>query len=508
MPALRRQSHSPHHRAAALAFGAAVLAACSAPPELLPPPFGPDVNAPRPARLFYPTGIAAAPSGQLLVVNGNFNHEFDSGTIVALDPAWIAGIFANPANVFDASNGLVNLDIPNDPKSSDPAKRSVFQGVAMIGSYGGPLTLDNRPASPGGASVVRAYTGSRDTSRLNGTILDPSSGKLSCMYGKGSTDIDCRGGILDMKAAYSLEGPYSIVPGAARLPGATADQDVLFVSALIPTITEVTNGVLYTRATVAALLPFDAGDTAATAPSAYYVAAASSATLAGGIGSGPMVFDGQRRQLILGGCFTRYAAGSIGEASSGKCGLSRSTNLLRFMGVDEGPDAHVQVVDIATDIRSVDTTDLALGNLDPVTHFARTLYVAARNPDLLAEIDLPSDPRQLVAVRRVTPMPISPAQVLLLKRPATIPGPDLVLISSEVSGSVAIYDATASQVVAQVERLGTAPFALVQLGDSTDGTKAQIALSIFGDCRVALIDVDYARPWQARLRGRLGSCPP
>ena len=506
MPASRNQSQP--FPAAALALGVAALAACSAPPELLPPPFGPDVSDPRPARLFFPTGIAAAPSGHLLVVNGNFNHEFDSGTLIALDPAWIAGVFADPKNVFDASNPTVNIAIPADAASSDPAKKTAFTGVTLIGNYGGPLTIDARPAAPGGPVVVRAYTGSRDTSKLNGVLLDAATGKLSCMYRKGPASIDCRAGILDTKAAYALEGPYSIVRGAARLPGASGDQDVLFVSALIPSIAAVSNNVLFTRAPLAALLPYDPADTAATAPSTYYVADASNSAIAGGIGAGPVVFDGPRRQLILGGCFTRYPAGSVGEASSGKCGGTRTTNLLRFMGVDEGPNANVQVVDIAPDIRSTDTTDLALGNVDPVTGFSRTLYVATRSPDLLAEIDLPSDPRQLVSVRRATPMPIAPAQVLLLKRPAGIPGPDLVLVTSEQSGTVAVYDATASQVVAQVERLGSAPFALVQLADSLDGTKAQVALSIFGDCRVALIDIDYRRPWQARLRGRLGSCPP
>ena len=505
MPASLRQSRSS---AAALALGAALLA-CTAPPQLLPPPFGPDSNHPQPARLFFPTGLAVSPTGHLLVVNGNFNHEFDSGTLVALDPAYLAGIYANPKNVFDSSNGLVNLTIPSDPTSSDPARRSVFTGSVLIGSYGGPLTLDARPATPGGAVALRAYTGSRDTSRLNGVLLDGASGQLSCMYGKGPGDTDCRGGILDTRAAFKLEGPYSIVPGNARLPGASADQAVLFVSALIPTIDTIVSNTLFTRAPLAALYPYDPADKTATGPSAYYVADASSfvnGTGGGGIGAGPVVFDGPRRQLILGGCYTRFPSGSVGEPSSGKCG-PRATNFLRFMGVDEGSNANVQVIDIAPEVVSADTADLALGNVDPVTGFARTIYAAVRTPDLLVELDLPSNPRQLVSVRRATPMPVAPAQLLLLKRPANFPGSDLVLISSEVSGTVAVYDTSSAQVVAQVERLGNAPFALVQLADSADGTKAQVALTVFGECRVALIDVDYARPYQARLRGRLGSCP-
>jgi hypothetical protein len=275
-------------------------------------------------------------------------------------------------------------------------------------------------------------------------------------------------------------------------------------------VDRIDNNILYTSARVAALLPFDPADTAATGPSTYYVAAASDTYTAGGVGAGPVVFDEGRRQLILGGCYSRYSSGSVGEPSSGKCGFV-STNYLRFMGVDEGANAGVRLVDIKADVLSTDTADLALGSLDtsgPSAQY-RTLYVATRSPDLLAEFDLPSDPRQPLALRRATPMPISPAQILLLKRPASFGQslPDLLLVSSESSGSVSIYDSTAGQVVAQVERLGNAPFAMVQLADSPDGTKAQVALSVFQDCRIALIDIDYARPWQARLRARLGSCP-
>ena len=91
----------PTLRAAApvalLALAAASILACSTPPLLLPPPFGPDQSKPQPTRLFFPTGLAVQPtSGHLLVVNGNFNHEFDSGSLVAIDPNYLKAAFAGP----------------------------------------------------------------------------------------------------------------------------------------------------------------------------------------------------------------------------------------------------------------------------------------------------------------------------------------------------------------------------------------------------------------------------
>ena len=68
-----------------------LAAACSAPPEVRPPPFGEDGN----VRLFYPTGLAATPGvtasdgsfqsgGDLVVANSNFDHAYDASTVVTL----------------------------------------------------------------------------------------------------------------------------------------------------------------------------------------------------------------------------------------------------------------------------------------------------------------------------------------------------------------------------------------------------------------------------------------
>jgi hypothetical protein len=73
------------------------------------------------------------------------------------------------------------------------------------------------------------------------------------------------------------------------------------------------------------------------------------------------------------------------------------------------------------------------------------------------------------------------------------------------NASVSIFDASAGQVVAQVNGFGDFPFAIAQL-DPT-GDRARLVTTVFGNCRLGFLDVDYAEPWNARLRGLVGTCP-
>jgi len=469
---------------AAVPLACALLCACDTVPTILPPPFGPNASHPEAARLFFPTGLSVAPSGHLLVANGNFDQAFSGGTMVSLDPSYVNSFFTNPVADPTDPTQPVPVDIP-------PA---AFSGVVMIGNYAGPLTIDQ--------TGVRAFVGSRDTNTLNAVSLDPNTGALSCFGGTGASDVDCRAGFMDTGARFNLLGPYAIVPGVSRLPGATSDVQVLFVSALIPYIEGVIDNTIYTSAPLAAL-------TESNLSQALWVGDVSDSlnSIAGGTGAGPMVFDSLRRKLVLGGCYTRFTGQTVGEPSSGKCASTTASNLIRFVGVDEGPNPDVQSVDISGYISSNDTEDLALGNNDPTTGLAQTLYAITRTPDLLVEINLPSDPTSLVQVTRATSMPISPAQMLRIARPAGQTGPDLIAVTLENSESVAIYDASAGQVVGQIENLGLSPFAITQFPSQPGDTTARLAVSVFQECRVALIDVNYARPWEVRLRGRLGSCP-
>ncbi|HXN55790.1 MAG TPA: hypothetical protein VN874_05945 [Myxococcales bacterium] len=513
----RRAPVLPGLASAGGALLCAVALACNNPtPDLRPPPFGPDTNHPEAVRLFFPSGMTVyKPTGHLLVVNGNFDHAFDGGTIVSFDPA---RDFQPYFSYYDSSGALPATQLL-------PVIAPLVRGVAMVGNYGGPLEVYADPAS----GRVRAFTASRDGNAVHSVQLDPATGVLSCKGG-GPTDIDCRRGVFDTFGAVcpaglcppgpttlSLEGPYGLAVGDAALPGATTPpNNVLFVSALIPHIDAILNNTLYMRSQFAAVTLDSA------APSLFYAANASSETVANGIGAGPIVFDKARRRLILGGCYTRTASANGSALSSYKC-TSSSANLLRFVSVDEGPDANVQAVDIAAVIRSLETTGLALGGVDPSdpNQIPQRLYAALRNPDLLVEMDLPATPGQFVTVLRATALPVAPAGLAVLPRPATgsgpPPPPDLIAVAAEASGNVTIYDTGSGQVVANLEGLGKLPYTLTVLqpqpadtaaaGANLADPRAHLAATVFDGCALALIDVPYQRPWKSALRAILGSCP-
>jgi hypothetical protein len=514
-PRRRRAAALPGLPSAGGALLCAAALACNNPtPDLRPPPFGPDTSHPQAARLFFPSGMNVyAPTGHLLVVNGNFDHAFDGGTIVSFDPA---KDFQPYFSYYDSSGALPATQLV-------PVITPLIRGVAMVGNYGGPLVIY---ADPGGGRV-RAFTASRDGNAVDAVQLDPATGALSCKGG-GPTDIDCRSGVFDTFNAVcpaglcppgannlSLEGPFGLAIGDAALPGSTTPGNVLFVSALIPHIDAILNSTLYTRSQFAAV-SLDAA-----VPTLFYAANASSETVANGIGAGPIVFDKARRRLILGGCYTRSASASGSALSSFKC--NSTANLLRFVSVDEGPDANVQVVDLAALIRSYETTGLALGAVDPndPNLVPRRLYAALRNPDLLVEMDLPADPTQLVTILRATALPVAPAGLAVLPRPPTGSGtpapPDLIAVAAEASGNVTIYDTGSGQVVANLEGLGKQPYTLTVLqpqpadtaaaGANPADPRAHLAATVFDGCAIALIDVPYQRPWKSSLRAILGSCP-
>lgn len=451
--------------------------ACGTPPELLPPPFGP-VGV-QPARLFFPTGMAVTPEGNLIVANGNFDHAFDASTAVVLSKAYLDTVFARGLHCEKATNGVLPATFPDGCDEAIP--QSAFLGAVLIGNYAGPLVFD--------AARRTAYTGSRDTNRLEGVTVD-ANGALGCAA--GISGADCRQGVVDLAKAATLEGPYSIVQGFSRLPGTDTDLPTLFVASLIPHIDTIANNQLYTSGTIAALDPADPSQVRfSMLASSYYIGS--------GAGVGPMIFDPARRQLLMSGCYQRFSNSTGGDPGTGKC--SGVANSLRVLDVDSGAAAQVRLYDLTAGIRSTETTQLLFGDGDAVTP-ATTLWATMRNPDALVELSLPTSPSQQPAVKHAISLPLSPGDVARVQRPGKS---DLIVVSDTVLGAVAVYDVGEQQIVAQVERLGDTPFTLTQLPAVTGA--ARFAVSVFGSCRVALLEVPLDHPWDAALRGRAGSCP-
>jgi hypothetical protein len=419
--------------------------------------------------------MAMHPSGQfLLVANANFDHAFAGGTVFSIDvPSLLA------------QRGVV------------PFSPTFVRSAVMVGSYLGPLALDQ--------TAENAYTGSRDTNRLNGVTV-AADGKLGCRAGSG-TDPDCRNGILDLGRLVNLEGPFGIAFGTATPIGLTQPIPVMFVSALIPHLDSLSNGVASLSSPVAVL---NSGNPA----QILFSALATDPLNGAGFGAGPILFDDVRRDLILGGCYQRFpGATQGGQLSSGKCLPGTGANLLRFLGVDSGAASFSRVYDLSADLRSNDTVALALAPPDPTTG-NRTLYAACRNPDLIAEIAIPSDPALSPIVRRTTSLSPFPSQMHRLDRPAGSTGPDLLAISTgtltigqTTPSMLTIFDPAQGRVVGQVENLGDTPYAIAQLPPQPGDTSAKLFLSVFAGCRIAVVDVPYDRPWEVSAQALIGSCP-
>jgi hypothetical protein len=481
---------------------AALLAACNTdPPQVLPPLSGPD--GPKPTRLFFPTGLASAPDGTLLVANGNFNHAFDSGTMVTIRRSFIDSLFL----AIDPNTGKPQeCDVGNpDPTLAASCKRQIpqdqFGRGVLIGNYAGPLVLSD--------DGLFAYTGSRDSGRLNGVRVDPG-GALHCLPGAGDdAKQDCRAGVIDLTPS-RVDGPYNIVPGDTVSPGATAAQRVFFVSSIIPHIDSVISGVIFTSTSVAVLHMSDLSTPdPLRSPLLFSMVAGTSFLPDGGTAPGAMVFDSVRRRLYLMGCYQRSPAGfGSGEPGTVLCG-NNGVNLLRILGVDanDNPGAPLEI-DLHGDVHSSFTVQLLLGDPDPLTKAPATLWATMRAPDVIARIELPASPAVAPRVRKVTPLPISPADMVRIQRTGAA---DLLAIVAEKANSVLVYDTGADRVVAQVGRLGDSPFMIQQIpcpsGSSAFSASACLATSVFGECRVAFIEVPLNQPELSGLRGLAGHCP-
>lgn len=479
------------HRSAALCAG--LLCACSlpAPPTVLPPPFGPDPAKPEAARFFFPTGIAIDPSSQWVVVsNSNADRQYDAGAMYSF-----------------RAGDLLQFFPPGNPKGTIAFPTASLVGTAMTGSFTGPMVIAD--SAPGG--VPTAYTGSRDTNRLNAVALDETTGALSCRTGATVTagQQDCRAGAIDLSRDATLEGPFGITT-ATNVPrqDGTGSADALLIGSLVPHIDEIQSGVLFTSSRLVALQQSN--------PTSVIFSAVVTDRISGsGIGAGPIVFDDRRREAILGGCYVRFGSASAGgEPSTLKCGSLGNTSVLRFVPVDAGNAASTRIYDLGSQLHAIDVTGLALGDVDAVTGMRR-LYVVTRSPDAIARIGLPVDPAFPPIVEAVTTISSTPSQIVQLKRPAGATGNELLAVTgtalyetSTTAGKLIILDGLSERVVGQVEGLGDTPFQIAQFPPQLGDKSARLAVSIFGGCRVSLVDVPYDRPGDATLRANLGSCPP
>lgn len=477
-------------RALLILFAAGLLSACNTlPPAVLPPPFGPHAPVTGTTYLFFPAGMAVTPDGALLVANANVNRRYDFGTVVSIDPDTVASYFDGRHTCPSANDPLCQPPIP----ANSPA--------VIIGNYAGPMLMSD--------AGDRVYTGSRDTGILNAVAVG-AGGALSCLPGTGPSSTDCRSGLVNLQTVNDpstggpakIDGPYSLLRGDFLPAGSTTPRAALFVSSVVPHIDSVTSGIITTSSQVAAL---DANDPTQVL---FTLVAANAVAPANGWAPGPMVFDSARRRLFLAGCYSRIAGTGAGEPGTAKC-AGNGSNLLRILDVDAQHAAEAQYVELYSDVLSTETVGLVLSDPDPATGVATSLYATLRNPDALAQVSLPTIYSQPPRVQHVTPMPITPADMLRIPRAGLS---DLIAVVAEKSGALAIYDPGQQGVVSLVEGLGDSPFRIVRVpcpaAAGGDSATACLAVSVFGECRVAFVSVPLLQPQQSALRGRVGGCAP
>ena len=488
-----------------------LAAGCENLPIILPAGFGGPTVELNQVRVDFPTGLAVTPNGTLLVANGNFSHATACGTMFSVPASVIEGIFTTNELVdcsqplLDATGQLI-LDATGKPTFPStclrqPSEDGVIKSAVMIGNYAGPIGLDD--------SGETAFTGSRDSNTLDAVHVDPD-GTLTCLADAGISPTDCRQGLLNTDGAIAsangadahLDGPYSIVPGDASLPGQPSRR-VMFVASLVPHVESITNGIPITTSEIAVL------DMANPSNLLFTMIGSSIFLNTGGVGMGigPMLYDPVRRHLVMGGCYERFGGTGSGEPASSKC-ANVAFNLLRTLTVDARENAVVVSYDLFSDVQSIDTSSMAFADIDPATQAPTAIWATMRNPDVLVKIALPLDQSIAPRVRLVVPMPSFPSELVVIPRTTQGKG-DLIAVASERTGAVVIYDTDAGQVVANVERVGDTPHGLKLYENFDDGSAnptARLVSAVFAGCSLAFIEVPLNNPENAQLRGRIGEC--
>jgi hypothetical protein len=132
----------------------------------------------------------------------------------------------------------------------------------------------------------------------------------------------------------------------------------------------------------------------------------------------------------------------------------------------------------------------------------------------VVRVALSPNPAFAPVVEAVSTISSQPSQIVVVQRPAGTSGPDLLAITgvatyetSTVAGKLILVDGLQGTVVGQVDGIGDTPFAIAQFPPQPGAQRARFAVTLFGSCSVALIDVPYDQPSAATLRANIGSCP-
>jgi len=493
-----------------LAVAAAVcIAGCAPQIASRPPP---------PGSFYFPSGIwyqqflgaDGSAADYLYVANANYDKRYDSGSLAAVSLSSVPGLPAIGAEV--SASGPVQLQ----DLGADFAQVFIQSFAGEMGAYvrqtaSRRLLHDCIVDGPIQDCPIRLFVPTRAEGDLL-EIVDALGSSLTCLNG-GTNCMDPSLSLTSMEKS-STGKPRAPEPSGvavmseAQCTGSASDpcNGEVFVTHLKAADSPAKSNYYFETYVVrltasnpqidTSLPPdgsfFSLGFTAAGAPTASSVALGKRYAYLSSrfiTSTGTMVFalDRQKLDQVPPPLFDSLLELSYQTLESRGVAIGKSETRLYVAG--RSPDSLVvaNIIDSTGDI--------------PVMHAARAIAVPD-GPNGLIVI-----PRQQCAGR------LEVASVACSAQPGCVPRGDLVVVTSSTAGAVSIYDDDAGRLVAQVNGVGEQPFGIAvqpsgscrdPSGRSDRPTQARVFVSNFGDGRVAVIDVNMARPERTTLVAHLG----
>lgn len=421
-------------------------------------------------RFYFPTSLAfflspGSTSGTLYVASGNYDRRYDQGNVLAVNldnvQAPGSGLDAGlplPGSVGGATTPALQYTTLNTNPATD---------VVQIQSFAGEMLRD--PVGYGGRPRLWVATRA-EGDLLEGISTDSSGSGLLCI----PAGTNCVFSGISLAIEQEPQGG-SGQPAAPQPYGLAMSSD----NSIVP-------GELW----VTHIRPADSPPTSGLDLDNYVVhmdarAALPTVTVPGnfvsvGLGSGNSLFVGQNNVWVSGRAQLTITALDV---------LMRLVD--RFTDTTYFPQVALQFAD-------QEARSLAMRPDES------RMYLIGLRPDTLLVIDIINPMSQfptLVVVRGI-PLPAGPNAIRIFQRPST--GGDLVAITCQDDGSLAIYDDDIGQLAQVIEGVGIAPYDVVV---DQRGNVARFFVSNFDDGRVAVVDAALGgdgQPFTANIVATLG----
>lgn len=439
---------------------------------------------PPPDRFYFPTGIAhldlaGTEEGVLVVSNSNLDKHYGVGTLSVLE----LDKMAERLPVFGASG-----DGGGVPQRTElPA-----MATALVPSMSGELALYSPSANRWRAVVPTRSEGMW----LTLVDLDIADGSVtpSCYSPDGGQGLDCSTTGVSLSPTAFERSPEG-VPRAPSPYGVAVKPRMCPASCVAAQDCGCECG-----ADLRCRSDGPKGKELAADIYIAHIAQADSPLMSGLNYRGYAVIVDATRPEVSRASFINLDAGATNSVAVGQRwgyfggrGLNPVGNLVRLVNAENGGT----IVDpkLQNLLQVFETRGLALSSDE------RRLYVVGREPDSLIVVGItdPESEAPSLSVLRHVPLPADPNSLRIIPR---VGQSDLVAIVCPAARALVFYDDEVGNVVAQVPGIGVQPF---DLAVDHRGTGARIFISVFGDGRVAVVDVpSLAQPQSARLVAHIG----